>query len=407
MTDHIRRQSLKAIALAAVSALAIGAAPLQAQDREAIKIGYAVSLTGINAGGAGITTVRNYELWQKAVEAAGGLELPDGTRLPVEFIVYDDRSSAEEVVRAVERLATQDEVDFILPPWGTGFNLAAAPLFARFGYPQLAVTAVTDRADEFVARWDNSFWLLGGATDYSLALVDLLSRELEAGQINKQVAMISVADGFGIELATAARPAFEEAGFELVYDVTYPPPTSDFSPMLNEASASEADTFVAFSYPPHTFALMQQMQVADYSPAVLYLGVGSAFPNFQGANGANSEGVTGLGGVDMANEKIVAYRELYTEAFDTPPDYWAGIVTYASLQMLAEAIRRVGLDREAVTEELSTGTFDTAMGEIKLENNQLTDIFFVGQWQNGHFVGVAPTDREGAVRVKLPRGDWQ
>lgn len=407
MTDYVRRQGLKAIALAAVSAFAFSAPPLQAQDREAITIGYAVSLTGINAGGAGITTVRNYELWQQQVEAAGGLELPDGSRLPVEFIVYDDRSSAEEVVRAVERLATQDQVDFILPPWGTGFNLATAPLFARFGYPQLAVTAITDRADEFVGRWDNSFWLLGGATDYSLALVDLLSKQLEAGEINNQMAMISVADGFGIELATAARPALDKAGFELVYDVTYPPPTSDFSPMLNKAGASEADTFVAFSYPPHTFALMQQMQVADYSPAVLFLGVGSAFPSFHGANGPNTEGVVGLGGLDMANEQIVAYRDLYLAEFDMPPDYWGGIVTYASLQMLAEAIRRVGLDREAVTRELSTGTFDTAMGEITLDNNQLTDIFFAGQRQDGHFVGVAPTGKEGAVPARLPRAGWQ
>ena len=42
-----------------------------------------------------------------------------------------------------ERLMTQDKVDFVLPPWSTGFNLAAAPIYARNGYPQLAVTANT------------------------------------------------------------------------------------------------------------------------------------------------------------------------------------------------------------------------------------------------------------------------
>lgn len=86
--------------------------------------------------------------------------------------------------------------------------------------------------------------------------------------------MVSVADGFGIDLVSAARPAFKEAGIEVVYDQTYPLATSDFSPVINEAMASGADSFVAFSYPPDTFALTQQAQVANFNPKVLYLGVG-------------------------------------------------------------------------------------------------------------------------------------
>src|SRR5690606_15461096 len=184
---------------------------------------------------AGITTLPNYQLWVHEVNEAGGLELPDGTRLPIEVIEYDDRSSSEEVVRAVERLATQDEVDFILPPWGTGFNLAVAPLFDRFGYPQLAVSAVTDKAPEFVQRWKKSFWLLGGGSDYTDALAGLLTKAHGEGKINNKIAMISVADGFGIDLVTAARPSFKEAAFDVVYDVTYPAGTTDFTPMINEA----------------------------------------------------------------------------------------------------------------------------------------------------------------------------
>src|SRR5690606_38037504 len=169
---------------------------------------------------AGITTLPNYQLWVHEVNEAGGLELPDGTRLPIEVIEYDDRSSSEEVVRAVERLATQDEVDFILVPWGTGFNLAVAPLFDRFGYPQLAVSAVTDKAPEFAERWKKSFWLLGGGHDYTEALSKILLDQQAAGTINGDVAVISVADGFGIDLITAARRSFADAGLNMVYDVT-------------------------------------------------------------------------------------------------------------------------------------------------------------------------------------------
>lgn len=128
----------------------------------------------------------------KEVNDAGGLALPDGSQLPIEVVQYDDRSSAEEAVRAIERLANQDEVDFTLPPWGTGFNLAVAPRFDRFGYPQLAVSAVTDKAPELVKRWKKSFWLLAGGHDYTDAPGGLLAKAVAEGKINGEVAMISV-----------------------------------------------------------------------------------------------------------------------------------------------------------------------------------------------------------------------
>ena len=58
-----------------------------------------------------------------------------------------------ETIKAVNRLATQDKADFIMAPYGTGSNLAAAPIFAKYGYPQFAVTAVTDKIDELVKRY--------------------------------------------------------------------------------------------------------------------------------------------------------------------------------------------------------------------------------------------------------------
>lgn len=407
MSIMSRRRVLRSMALAA-SALAFGCAGLAAaQERTSVKIGYALSLTGPNAGGTGITTLPNYQLWVKEVNDAGGLEMPDGKRLPVEVVEYDDRSSAEELVRALQRLATQDEVDFILPPWSTGYNLAAAPMLDRYGYPHLAATSVTDKAPEFVQRWKKSFWLLGGGHDYTNALAKVLVDASGKGTINNKVAMISIADGFGIDLVTAARPSFQEAGIEVVYDKTYPVGTTDFTPMINEAKASGADTFIAFSYPPETFALTQQAQVADFNPKVLYFGVGTAFPIFAKNNGEAITGIMGIGGIDATSEKIADYRQRHEAATGKAPDYWASVITYASLEILQEAIKRKGLDREAVSEEIATGTFQTVLDETKLEDNQLRDLWWAGQWQNGQFVSIAPADRAGASQPIIPRPDWK
>src|SRR6478735_3150681 len=157
MVSAVKRLAAGLLAVAGAAAVGWDGA---AEAQTSVKIGYAISRTGPAAGGAAVTTIPNYELWVKEVNAAGGLKLGD-KRVPIEVIQYDDRSSAEEAAKALDRLITQDKVDFILPPWGTGLNLAVGPILNKAGYPHLAATSVTDRAPELAKRWPNSFWLLG------------------------------------------------------------------------------------------------------------------------------------------------------------------------------------------------------------------------------------------------------
>nr|WP_325250164.1 amino acid ABC transporter substrate-binding protein [Amylibacter sp.] len=399
------RASMRALSFTVASGLALTAGAAQAQD-DTITIGYAVARTGPSATGAGITTIPNYELWVDTVNKAGGLTLPDGSKKMIKVVEYDNRSANQDLVRAVERLATQDKVDIILPPWGTGGNLAIAPLMARFGYPQLAVTAVTDKAPEFAARWDRSFWMLGGGHDYAKGLVDVLTQARDAGKINNKIAVVSVADGFGIDLIAGARPAFKEAGFELAYDESYPLGTADFAAIMSEAQGSGADSFVAFSYPPGSFGMTKTAQSMGYNPKAFYISVGGAFPIYPGIADGKAEGVMAIGGVDADSPAIQDYFARHTAFVGKAPDSWASAITYASLEMLEQAIERVGLDHAALAKEISTGTFQTVAGEIKLEDNQLRDLWWVGQWQGGAFRAINPSDKSGASDAILPKPEW-
>ena len=395
---------LRLLTATAVAALAF-ALPASAQDK--VKIGYAISKTGPNAGGASITQIPNYEMWVKDVMAKGGLKVGD-KRLPIEVIEYDDRSNSEEAVRAVERLVTQDKVDLLFPPWGTGLNLAVGPVFNKYGYPQLAFSAVTDRAPELAKRWPNSFWLLGTSKQYVDALTGLLKKMRDEGKIGPNIAMISISDGFGIDLSQAARKGFTDAGFKLAYDKSYPIGTQDLSPLIGEAQRSGADTFVAFSYPPDTMALTEQSKVASYAPKVMFLGVGVGFPMYAQRFGANVEGIMSLGGWSKDNASTAAYAKKHEEMFKRGPDRWGSQIGYASLQMLEQAIERVGkLDRAAIIKELQTGTFDTVLGKVKLVDNMMQDNFWlIGQWQDGFFVGLAP-QRTGVGTPMVPKPAWK
>jgi branched-chain amino acid transport system substrate-binding protein len=395
--------ALGALAVSAAAMLAV--APASAQDK--VKIGYAISKTGPNAGGASITQIPNYEMWVKDVNAKGGLMI-GGKRVPIEVVEYDDRSNSEEAVRAVERLVTQDKVDLLFPPWGTGLNLAVGPVFNKYGYPQLTFSAVTDRAPELAKRWPNSFWLLGTSKQYVDALANLLKKMRSEGKIGPNIAMISIADGFGIDLSQAARKSFTDAGFKLAYDKSYPIGTQDLSPLIGEAQRSGADTFVAFSYPPDTMALTEQSKVASYAPKVMFLGVGVGFPMYPQRFGANAEGIMSLGGWSKDNASTAAYAKKHEEMFKRGPDRWGSQIGYSSLQMLEQAIERVGkIDRAAIIKELQTGTFDTVLGKVKLVDNQMKDNYWlIGQWQDGFFVGVAP-QRPGVGTPTVPKAPWK
>ena len=241
----------KTLAIAALAA-ALLAPTARAQDT--IKIGWAISKTGPFGPGAAVTTLPNYQVWVKTVNDAGGLNV-GGKRMKIEVIEYDDRSNSEEMIKAVERLATQDKVDFILPPWSTGMNLAAAPLLNKYGYPHLAVTANSNRAPEMVKRWPNLTFWLGLPSELIDGLVETLSTLRKDGKIGTKIAMAAVGDQFGIEQSTAARDGLKKAGFELVYDKSYPFGSQDLQPIIKDAQASNPDTFVAFSYPPDTIGL--------------------------------------------------------------------------------------------------------------------------------------------------------
>ncbi|WP_315739506.1 MULTISPECIES: amino acid ABC transporter substrate-binding protein [unclassified Bradyrhizobium] len=405
MTSTNRRQVLRIAGAAAIAAgFAVSAAQAQ-QDK--IRIGYAISKTGPYAGGAGITTLPNYQLWVKDVNAAGGIKLGD-KRLPVEIVEYDDRSSSEEAVKAIERLANQDKVDFILSPWGTGLNLAVGPTLNRLGYPHLAVTSVTDKAPELAKRWANATFWLGTSAQISNALAELLGKLKSEGKIGGTVAMVSVADQFGIELAAAGREAFKKAGLTVAYDKTYPMGSQDLQPLLKDAIASNADAFVAFSYPPDTIGLTEQAQLLKYNPKIFYVGVGTAFPLFKGKFGAGSDGVMGIGGWNADAPALKDYLARHKAATGQEPDRWASPITYASLQVLQQAIEKVGkVDRAAVAKEIREGTFDTIIGKVKLKDGLLQEVWGVGQWQNGEFYALAPASLPGARAAVVPKPEWK
>src|SRR5262245_13129133 len=197
---------LAGAALAAAAALAGGAS---AQDApKSIKVGYVISLSGFQAPGAGLTTLPNYRLWVKETNDAGGLMLKKyGKKVPIEVTEYDDASKNDDLVRLTEKMLAVDKVDIALTPWSTGSNFAVAPIFAKYGYPQITGTAGSDDMEKMVAKFPTLFFFLAKNAWQTKALVDMMAAAKKDGKINDKVALFIVQAPFGQEYIASLRPA--------------------------------------------------------------------------------------------------------------------------------------------------------------------------------------------------------
>jgi len=375
------------VAAGAVAAAMLLTGAAAAQD--VIKIGASAPKTGPLAGGAEVTHWPALHLWVHDVNERGGIDV-GGKKMKVELTEYDDRTSGEEAIKNYQRLATVDKVDFVVAPYSTGLNIAAAPIIAQYGYPQLGATSVGDGFEKLAAQWPSSFWLLGSSTAFAEDLAGVLVKLRDAGAIGNKVAVVNVADAFGIELMNAGKPALTAAGFEIVYETSYPIDQQDFAPIIQAAQAAKPDAFVAFSYPPDTFGLTEQAKIADLKVGAFYVGVATAFPAYAAANGAAAEGVLGAGAVNPEAPGMPEWRARHKEVTGMEADYWASAMTYASLQILEQAITRAGsLDKAAVLAEIKKAPFDTILGAMDLSSNVNPKFWTVGQWQGGVYYGVA------------------
>jgi branched-chain amino acid transport system substrate-binding protein len=391
----------------ALSLLALPAAdqPARAADQAAappIKIGYAISRTGPFAPGAQVTQEPNYLLWAEQVNAAGGLTVKGSAKKrKVELIGYDDRSDVETSVRTYEKLMGSDKVDLILPPWGTGTNFAVAPLANKYGYPMLAPTALSRKLIDMKLPY--FFSLLQQPDRMMGALVDFLV----AHKI-KTVAIIYMDDLFGLENVSALVPLLKAKNIEIAENKSYPLGVKDLSPVLKAIKAKNVDAFLGITYPPDTILASKQAKEIGFAPKIFYSSVGTAFPLYKEVMGASAEDVMGMGSWNTkTSPDAKAYFEAHVKKFNKEPDRWASGHAWAGLQILQEAIEKVGLDHKALRDYIAATEFKTIVGPIRFKGSEnVSTPGTIGQWQKGEFEVVWPKDHATAPPV-FPKPAWK
>lgn len=391
-----RRGTLQALG-AGAAGLAMPAV-LRAQDRP-VRVGYAIARSGPWAAGAQVTQEPNYLLWADQQNAAGGLDV-QGRRRPIELIGLDDRSEMETCIRSFEKLMGSDKVDLILPPWGSNANFALAPLANRHGYPMLAPTALSRKLIDMNLPY--FFSLLQQPDRMMHALVDML-----VAHDTKTIAILYMDDLFGLENFAALNSALKKTNIEVVERKGYPLGVKDLAPTLRAIKDRNPDAFIGITYPPDTILASKQSKEIGFNPKIFYASVGTAFPVYKNVIGAGIEGVSGMGSWNAkTSDGAKAYFDAHTAKFSKEPDRWASGHAWAAMEILTQAVARVGLDRKALRDYVAKNEHQTILGPIRFEGSENTATpGTVAQWQKGEFEVVWPAQM-ATSKLELPKPDW-
>jgi branched-chain amino acid transport system substrate-binding protein len=378
------------------------AAPSLAHSKDKIVIGQAVSLSGPLGPSNAVVSTPYYDLWVKDVNAEGGIYVKElGKKLPVELLIYDDKSEIGTMTRLLEKLILEDKVDFILPPWSTAFLFAASPIANKYGYILIGGAGGADKLKDL--RLPYFFQSL----NFSETQVPVLASIFEELGV-KQVAMISHEDLHGVEYSGAAAPELAKRGIEVAMKKSYPMGVKDLSSLLKQAKSLNVDAFVGFSYPDECMLITGQSIELGINFKVFALSVGPAFTFYRNAWGANTvEGIIGGGAWNpKSSPGAKQFAEHYKEvAGEEMGNYWGSIYFYSAMQHFKQAVEKAGtLDQKKIRDIMAKEKFDTALGPYGYDDRQISVNHpgEWGQWQNGLFEVIDTGEKRTAAPIIKP-----
>jgi branched-chain amino acid transport system substrate-binding protein len=229
-----RRQALVGSAATSAALASRICAPAIAAS-EPIRIGYLPALTGPSSS-TGIGINRGTLLAVDEINKSGGI---NGRQ--IELIVRDTQSDPTKAVNAATELTRRHKVHVIWGPLNSGEALAATPLIARDGVPQMHpcwVDALTDvKKYPLAFRNAPTNQQIGGAANHYV--VDILKA--------KKVAVISDTTGYGTASLDAYVPMLKNIGAEVVYQGSVESSNPDLKPELLRMQSAGAQAIMPWS----------------------------------------------------------------------------------------------------------------------------------------------------------------
>jgi branched-chain amino acid transport system substrate-binding protein len=399
MTYRVTRRGI-AVGIGAaglIIAASFAAAPGTAQNNDPIKIGFSMAVTGPLAPN-GKQSLLGAKIWEEEVNAKGGL-----LGHKVELVTYDDQSKPDAVPGIYTKLLDVDKVDLVMGPYGTNLNAPAMPIVMQKGKVFIGFFALDINAEFHYPKY---FSMLSTGPKPREAFTEGFFQVAAAQNPKPQTLALSSEDAeFARNACDGARENAKTYGFKIIYDKTFPPGTTDFSPVIRALQAANADLVVFCSYPLSSVGIVQSANELGLNPKLL----GGAMVGLQ-ATVFKDRLKSKLNGIVnyetwVPSPKMMApakaffekYQERAKAAGVDPLGYYLGGWGYADFQLIGQAIEGAkSLNDDKIADYLRTHEFKTIMGDISFGKN--------GEWTKSQFMQVQYHDITDAANLETWRG---
>jgi branched-chain amino acid transport system substrate-binding protein len=350
---------------AAAVAVFLPPAKAQAPSGQPVTIGFSMALTGPLAAN-GKQALLGAKIWEEETNKKGGL-----LGRPVKIVFYDDQSNPSTVPGIYTKLLDVDKVDLVVGPYATAMIAPAMPVIIQKGKVFIGLFGLAVNS-EF--NYPKYFAMIPSGPNTKPAFTDGFFQVAAAQNPKPQTVAIVAADlEFSHNAAQGARENAKTYGFKVVYDKSYPPSTTDFSPIVRAIQATNPDIVAVCSYPLDSVGMVKAINEVGYKPKM----VGGAMVGLQATVFKTQLGPLLNGFVNyetwvpsMMTPSADAFLKVYqsraaAEGVD-PLGYYLGTWGYAYLELLANAVTATkSLNDDKIADYLRNNTIKTIMGDIK------------------------------------------
>jgi len=371
----------------------IGAAMADVEFTGTIRIGAAVSETGSLAQ-AGEDTREGYDLWADFVNNEyGGIKVGD-ERYAVEIIYYDDESDPDTAARLVEKLISEDQVQFLFGPYSSGLTMSTSAVAEQHNV--LFIEGNGSSESLFERGFQNLFATLTPASFYTRSAMDMF-----AANGVQTVAIAYEDEPFSASVLAGTQRWAEELGMEVLAVETYPrgATVAELDPIVTKLKALNADVFVGGGHLNDGIAFVRSARSLEYCPQAMVLTAGPNFPEFAEELGADAENILGptqweatMGWVGAYLGSPGEYDRRYQALWGSVPTYQSAESTAVGLALQAAIESAGSLETDAVRQALRDLDIVTFYGPINFDETgkNVAKPMATGQVQDGVFTVVAP-----------------
>jgi len=365
-----------------VLAVALLAGVASARAADPITIGFGMALTGGIAAN-GRAALIAMKLWEEDINKAGGL-----LGRPVKLVYYDDQSTPPSVPGLYTKLLDVDKVDLVISGYGTNMTVPAMPVVMAHDRMFMTLFALGINADFKYARYfgmipagpaagakrafSKGFFDTAAAMDPPAKRLAIVGADAEAARNSVEGALANVKD----------------TKLEIVYNKSYPPTTTDYSPIIRAVQATRPDVVYFASYPADTVGLVNALHEVGLKARLVGGGmVGLQTTSIKTQLGPKLNGLVvynfWVPTPQTLNPEISAFLARYqAQAAKEGVDllgYYLPPFAYAEMQVLGDAVKGAGtLDDDKLTAYLHSHTFHTILGDISFGDD--------GDWKESRII---------------------